>query len=128
MSPKEKIDVLMHEYNRLREEILQRERNRFASMAYLGAIAVFLLTREQVPLSWKPWLGAGAVLTLVAVWLIDWWLIGACATRITEIEQQVNRLAEDTLLVWDSRHVVGRTYRAINSRMRNRSSAEQPEK
>lgn len=117
---KSKIEVLLKEYEMLWGEILGRIRNRFAVIAYLGAVVAFVLFQSK-DVSWPDpvWplslLGApGAVIwpTMIVVvagaFLVTiWWrfgsLINNAALRVAEIEQKINSLAGEELLLWESR-------------------------
>ncbi|MGD0276565.1 MAG: hypothetical protein ABSB79_11050 [Syntrophales bacterium] len=100
MSPKEKIDVLLKEYDSLRSEIISRIQSRFTVTGIIVALAVFIVNEEgQIELI------MGGILVIAI--LFFWWRVRAwillCSVRISEIEEEINKLAEDKLLVWETR-------------------------
>lgn len=95
-----KVQVLLKEYDTLRQEILGRLNNRFALVSFGTGLSVFIASRT---LSWRDWILVGVWLSLV---LCLWWRIGVlmlrCSSRIAEIEKRVNEIVGDRLLLWES--------------------------
>lgn len=101
-SEKLQIQILLKEYDTLRQEIVGRINNRFSLVGFGSGLAVFLAS--QKPTHWG-WL-------LIVSWLVAllllWWrtakLLRRCSVRIADLERQINRLAGAELLAWESHH------------------------
>jgi hypothetical protein len=109
VSPRDKIDVLLQEYNALRAEIVARLKNRFMILGYVGAIVTYAVFQHEVPLEWRAGFAALAGLALLVTWLRGMQMIGRIARRIARIETRVNELAGEALLTWESSQV-GRSW------------------
>ena len=120
ISAKAKIDILLKEYETLRNEITHRINSRFAIVGFTGAIIAFTISQLKgvvwPELIWplsvfgttKEVAWPGSILGLAAVFLMALWrrlgtLIKRCSIRISEIEAQINNLAGQELLVWETR-------------------------
>jgi len=99
---KEKITILLHEYDTLRQEIVNRMNNGFQTVVVGAALFVWAIKAE---LDCRFWIGASlALLTLaIAAWVTSR-NIRQAAKRIREIEADVNSRAGERLLVWQARH------------------------
>lgn len=98
----EKVKILLHEYATLRNEILTRTTNSYQLIAS-GAAALITLLIVQ------PW-GVHSMLALATVLSTFIYLfflitrdISKAAKRLSELEQDINRRAGETLLVCESR-------------------------
>ncbi len=104
MDTKTKVDVLLREYDTLRQEIVSRTNNRFAMAGLLVAVAAFVISQPELVAS-ERW---GIAIVAFFVSIGGWWTIGflirCCAARLMEIEQRVNALVGDELLVWETRN------------------------
>jgi hypothetical protein len=103
IGPKEKIQILLAEYNTLRAEILTRTSNGFQVVAVAVALIALLLQKKE--LDHQFWIAVGIFVfgAVVCGW-ITVSAIGGAARRIVVIEKAVNSLAGDTLLVWETIH------------------------
>ncbi len=99
-SDNEKIHIMLHEYDTLRQEILARTGHGFQIAIAAVALFVFIMLRG----TWGTqfWLAIAAVLTLVAIG--SWFTlrdINKAATNIRRIEQEINGRVGEQLLVWE---------------------------
>jgi hypothetical protein len=105
LSRKERIDILMKEYDTLRTEIFHRTNSGFAIFGLLGGLGGYTVftTKEFTP--WNlSYLAISAVLLLFL--RLEYGRLAIRASRrIAQIEEQVNTLAGETLLVWDTRQL-----------------------
>lgn len=103
LSRKERINILMKEYDTLRTEIFHRTNSGFAIVGLLGGLGGYAIFTMK---EFTPWNLSG--LAIAAVFLLFLRLEFGRLTirasrRIAQIEDQVNTLAGETLLVWDTR-------------------------
>ena len=100
LSNKEKIDVLLHEYTTLRNEILNNQNHLFQLFAICGAVFIWIMVH---PLDRRFWL---AVAVAVPALCYGLWVIrrdvDKAAKRIRQLEKAINALAGDELLVWET--------------------------
>lgn len=96
-----KIQVLLHEYATLRQEIITRTTHGFQLVAAGAVVLVWVMTRQELNVQF--WFGAAIAIlvVLIAIWFIirD---IGKAAKRIRELEKDINRRAGEELLVWET--------------------------
>lgn len=97
---KAKVEVLLHEYDTLRAEILSRTQSRFSVCGFTGASLAFVITQNQIG-AWRWFLAVVAVLAIVAIWVNFGFLIRRCANRLVQVEDKVNQLAGEELLGWE---------------------------
>jgi len=99
-SEEEKVKILLHEYASLRSEILTRTSNLYQLIAFCAALFVWAVSHK----SYHFWI---ATLSVFIVFLFFFRLISRdidkAATRLRELEQDINRRAGETLLVWEVR-------------------------
>ena len=117
-----KLAALLMEYDKLRDEIVSRLNNRFAVIGYLGAMFAFVISQARsvtwpeplLPLDdvsipkevfWPTLFVLTGLLFLFMVWRRFGALIKKLSRRISEIEQEVNRLIGEDVLVWETRQV-----------------------
>jgi hypothetical protein len=117
-----KLSALLMEYDKLRDEIVSRLNNRFAVIGYLGAMFAFIISQAQgapwpeplFPVAgidlpkqvfWPALLIAIGIFFLFIVWRRFGALIKKLSRRISEIEQEVNRLIGEEVLVWETRQI-----------------------
>jgi hypothetical protein len=114
-----KLAALLMEYDKLRDEIVSRLNNRFAVIGYLGAMLAFVISQASGP--WWPeppaginlpkqffWPGLLILVGLVflfIVWRRFGFLIKKLSRRISEIEQDVNRLIGEDVLIWETQQI-----------------------
>jgi len=128
MTENEKVQILMKEYETLRAEIMQRSNNRFQFITILGGLGAFALIKGDLALLAR--IVAVVIATAVAfsVWLWTGHLIVACARRVSEIEAQVNALAGEDLLKWESVRMRRGLLNRLDSRSLERMSRDSPSK
>ena len=115
MTETEKVEILLKEYDTLREEILQRANQRFQFLAISGAIgAVGFFTTSP----FSPFQSVAIIVSAVAVVCV-WWRLGQiiaeCARRVAEIERRVNKLVGEELLDWERSHVGRSLFHRLHS-------------
>jgi hypothetical protein len=100
LSPKDKIDILLKEYDTLRSEIINRIWSRFIVTGLLFAVVPLVSDKAGAP-PLLSLMSLGVVLTGM------WWLVSrgiqSCGRRLCELEQQINTLAGDKLLQWETK-------------------------
>lgn len=93
--------MLFKEYEALRSGILGRTNNGYQLWGIGAALLTFLISR---PLDWKFWTLMGL---FVAVFSLFSWTtvrdIKKAAERLRELENDINKLAGDELLQWETR-------------------------
>lgn len=99
---KAKVEVMLKEYDSLREEVISRLNNRFNLLGYSGAILTYAVFQGSGITDWRWLCAAGAALALVLVWLWGARKIRELSQRIAWIEKQVNSLYGDSLLAWET--------------------------
>lgn len=100
LQTQDKIHVLMVEYSALRTETIHRYNNVYQLLAVGAVLFVWLLSH---PNGMGFWVGLGSSSAVLAV--LSWSLrldISNAAKRVREIEAEVNDLAGEALLVWES--------------------------
>ncbi len=95
----EKVKILLQEYATLRSEILTRTSNMFQLFAIAASMLVWIIGR---PVDLRFWL---AIFILILAGIFFYWLISRdikkAATRLRELEIDINRRAGEELLVWE---------------------------
>ena len=108
-----KINILLKEYDTLRAEMLQRINARFAIVGLLGALLVLLISKW----GWQPagwpldvrWLvGVLGASILAGIFWRFGTLIRKLAAQVSQVEQRVNKLAQEDLLTWETSFGWGR--------------------
>jgi hypothetical protein len=99
IGPKERLQVLLAEYNTLRSEILTRTSNGFQVTSISAGLIAILL---QWPLGVRLWMGLtlGVVLCACCLWIILS-ATAKLAARLRALEQIINDLVEEELLTWE---------------------------
>jgi hypothetical protein len=96
------IDILLKEYDTLRSEIIHRVGQRVSFLGLFGAaIGYFLFKYESLGILQAIAI-IGGIIFLALVWIQLGIVVGRCAARITSIEKQINALAGQKLLLWES--------------------------
>lgn len=100
MEAKEKIDILLKEYDTLRTESRDRMRARLAIVGYFTVLAAFIEVQTQLSL-FKVFVVTG--LALGSVWLYFWILLKRLSVHLLELEKRINSLAGEELLTWEKK-------------------------
>ena len=123
MEDKYKIDILLKEYETLRQEILSRANNRFLMLGMVGAFLGYVLLTDNPILrihiwgiSMRAFILVIGVIGLLAIWLLFGYFVGTAAKRISVIERKINQLAGEELLEWETRYGWGRWGRFSGAR------------
>ena len=114
MTDDKKIEILLKEYETLRTEILQRSGRRTAFVSLVGALGASAFFVENDFAAHQI-----IVLSVAAVFLLGvWWQLGnvmaRCGTRVSEIEERVNAMAEDELLQWEHKERGSKLFRKFH--------------
>lgn len=103
LSQKDRIEILLHEYDALRDEIVNRT-NFGYQIAAAAALAITWLMQQELShkgsLFWSI-VGAVTVLFLVASF-VDVRDLKRAAFRVRELEGEINSRAGEHLLVWET--------------------------
>jgi hypothetical protein len=105
------IEVVLHEYDALRDEVLSRTSARFQLLGLLS-IAATLLGVSSISRGWH-WVVVVvvALIILLGLWLYFGFAIKRCAIRLREIEEEINgKLGGKQVLRWESRLPRGGLY------------------
>jgi hypothetical protein len=97
---KERIQILLAEYNSLRSEILARTTSVY-QVAAISALAAIWLLQQQIGKR----LLVGGTLAVIGLSICAWVLARdsmRAALRVQELEKEINRRAGEHLLVWDN--------------------------
>jgi hypothetical protein len=103
----EKVRILLHEYDTLRQEIITRTTHGWQIVAVGAVLFVWLIQAQP---NFNFWVGFIAVVfaILLGVWT-TFGNIAMAAKRVRGIEKQINLRAGEELLVWETRHGGGLT-------------------
>ena len=107
---KERINILLAEYNTLRAELLQKYTAILQSVSIIAPILVGLVASLVLDPSRRPiYLLILSLLFIYAwaVWFFADRMINRIAARIRAIEGDVNGRAQERLLEWESRYGFG---------------------
>jgi hypothetical protein len=100
LDSKDKIQILLKEYDTLRAEIIARTNHGFQLTGLGGAVLMWLVSRPDDARFWV------LVATFLMVFGYMGWItfrdISKAAGRIRQIEAKVNKLAGDELLEWET--------------------------
>jgi len=98
--PMEPIQILFKEYDTLRGEIVSRTNNGYQLIA-LGAGALAWLASR--PVNGMLFVSIGIILLGMLVFVALWWRdTYMCSCRVKELEGEINALAGQTLLKWET--------------------------
>ncbi len=98
----ERVQVLLHEYDSLRDEIQQRIAHVYQVVIICAVLATWLLGRN---LDGRFWAGAALLLLLIAAF--GWFNgedIKRAAAQLRGIEQHINHLTGEELLTWETHY------------------------
>jgi hypothetical protein len=97
------IEILLHEYDSLRDEALSRVSARFQLLGYLS-IAATLLGVSSISKNWVwAYIVVITLAILLSLWLYFGWAIKRCAIRLREIEEEINGTVGREVLRWERR-------------------------
>jgi hypothetical protein len=99
---KDKVAILLKEYDTLRTEILARDSNGYQLWAGAAAAIAWVTSR---PVDWRLWILAAALtLIFLGIFAALYRDINALCKRVSTIERMVNSLAGgEELLEWETR-------------------------
>lgn len=95
------VDLLLHEYDALRAEILSRTTSRFQLLGF-AAVAVSVLIANNVGGVLKGLLITAIVVAAAAIWLRFGRYTDRCAARIKGIEATINSEVHANALWWET--------------------------
>lgn len=101
MDEKDKVQVLLKEYDALRAEIMQRISHRFAFLGLFGGVGAYAFFAAKDMSTYQTVVLMISALALFGVWWQLGNLIARCSNRIAEIEETINSLAGEPLLRWE---------------------------
>jgi hypothetical protein len=105
MSTSDKVNSLLFEYNSLRSEIMQRNSvfNQYCVISVPASVAAVSVVTSAVPL-----LGIILFLVICCLLYVVFRIIEfdtlAAAARVRELEAQINEMAGERLLTWETDH------------------------
>jgi len=102
MTDSEKIQILLKEYETLRAEMIQRFNHRFGFLTIIGGLGTFLLFKASELSIIQTLALVITVIFVILVWLWIGALIAACSRQVAELEKQINELAGEELLRWET--------------------------
>ena len=96
------VEIVLHEYDSLRNEILSRANARLELLGLLS-IAATLLGVSGFSEDWR-WAYVVVIgfLILIGLWFYFGWAMKRCAIRLRQIEEEVNTALGRTVLRWES--------------------------
>ena len=119
MTKQEKIQVLMKEYETLRSEMIQRFNSRFQFIMIIGAISGYSFFEIENNSYHKILVLIIAMISVIAIWFWIGYLTAEQSWRISDIEKQVNELAGQKLLRWETYQIDNGIFHKIYRRKRN---------
>ena len=115
------IDVLLHEYDALRAEILARASSRFQLTGFAAVVATLLGVQKSILPTIAIWVIIGVLAVgAIAIWLIFRSYINKCAARVWQIEEEINAEMGEPLLIWESHRLSSPRPLEAKSAIRNR--------
>jgi hypothetical protein len=101
------VDILLHEYDTLRQEILQKN-TAFLQAATVTSATFFAMFTVLFALKAKRWI---YILTLIPLFVFAWTAyyathqpVSAISSRLRQLEHEINRRAGQKLLIWESEY------------------------
>ena len=112
---KEKIDILLKEYDTLRQEILHRMNNRFLMLGITGSFLAFILLTDTSIINFSIFgfparvvIFVFGLLALIFIWVWFGYLVGNIARQVSVLECRINEISGEDLLEWETRYGWGR--------------------
>src|SRR2546421_9424266 len=97
----EQVNIMLHEYDTLRNEILNRQNHLYQLFALAGLFFVWIAGH---PIDLRFWISIAAAILVLG---FGYWFIfrdtEKAAERLRQIEKKINDLAQDEILVWETR-------------------------
>jgi hypothetical protein len=107
LNEKDKIQILLQEYNTLRSELIGSGTKLFQMIAIAGALFTWIISR---PLDLRFWIAVLiATMGLFSLGFIVFRDTRKLSRRVADLESEINRRAGEELLVWESRWASGVT-------------------
>lgn len=114
MDEKDKVQILLKEYDSLRAEILQRIGHRFAFLSLIGAVGVYAFFTATDLSVYQIVVLMISALALFGVWWQLGNLIARCSKRIAEIEKAINSVAGEPLLRWEHERLGSKAFHKVH--------------
>jgi hypothetical protein len=101
-SEKDKVMILLHEYDKLCQEIHNRTSSGFQLLAVGAVVFVWIISQQRLDGHLWSVIVVSAIILSCGTWMVfrD---IKKAATRLRELEKDINRRAGEELLVWETR-------------------------
>jgi hypothetical protein len=99
---KDKIHILLQEYNSLRSELVSSGNKLFQLFAIAGTLVTWLIARDFERVSF--W--AALIFVLAGLFVLGLFLLRdtqRAAQRVAEIENEINQRAHENLLKWENK-------------------------
>src|SRR5438067_2430716 len=99
------INVLLHEYDTLRAEIVSRASSRFQLVGLAAVAATIVTARWGTGKHQRGILEVTVALTIlagVAIWALFLFYINRCAGRLKQIEAEINKALGCSVLIWEN--------------------------
>lgn len=114
MDEKDKVQILLKEYDSLRAEILQRIGHRFAFLSLFGAVGAYAFFAAKDMSTYQTIVLMISALALFGVWWQLGNLIARCSNRIAEIEKTINSFAGESLLRWEHQRLGSKAFHQVH--------------
>ena len=114
MDEKDKVQILLKEYDSLRAEILQRIGHRFSFLGLTGAVGGYAFFVAKNLSTYQTVVLMIGTIALLGVWWQLGNLIARCSHRIAEIEKTVNSFAGEPLLTWEHQKLGSGTFHVMH--------------
>lgn len=114
MDEKDKVNILLKEYDTLRAEILQRIGHRFAFLSLFGAVGGYTFFVAKDLSQYQTVVLIISALSLFGVWLQLGNLIARCSIRIADIEKTINSKAGEPLLKWEHEKLGSKVFHKVH--------------
>lgn len=98
----DKINILLHEYDTLREEIVNRTGHGYQLLSVAAVLVVWIIGKDKFDCRF--WFAL--VLTSCLLGYGGWAIfrdIGKASSRIRELEKNINNRAGEVLLIWETK-------------------------
>ena len=110
-SEKTKIEILLKEYDTLRNEAVMRSGTNWAMLGFLIGILAIIFGRSGDSRKRVVIVSVVASVFLAALWWYQGHLMARCSIRIEQIEKKVNHIVDEDVLIWESKVSEGIRFR-----------------